>query len=257
MFTVYVGPRPILFIADYEIGAEAFKRRALAGRPKNEFMFDALIGSEGRDILMGDSDREWEVLRRVVHAATRKYSMSDALMDLVASVVDDVMTGIATKEGKGSFDPTDYVYLITFSIIARSAFGSKYNLNDPEFVKLMKGDKRFKEICNRAIVLSSIPFMKYFEKNRKVLDEFCGIFTHRRELLKVKFLEHVKTFEGADVRDFCDALIAAKIEAELEDPDNAKYLSDANLVLTLFDMFIGEAMKTFLIQLLIVVLISL
>ena len=54
-----------------------------------------------------------------------------------------------------------------------------------------------------------------------------------------KFEEHLSSYQPGIIRDFADALIAAKEEAINETKSSAAHLTDANLILTLFDLFIA------------------
>lgn len=60
------------------------------------------------------------------------------------------------------------------------------------------------------------------------------------DLLKEKYQTHLHDYQSEIVRDFTDALIAAKFDAEKNEKESAKYLTDVNLALSLFDLFSGK-----------------
>ena len=83
------------------------------------------IGEEGVDVFAADFGREWEVLRRVAFAAVRKYAVHDQLPTLVADIVDEVVNTIKKTHGSEPFDIEDYLYLMTFNILAQISYGQK------------------------------------------------------------------------------------------------------------------------------------
>lgn len=86
---------------------------------------EVLFGPKGSDIVFADYGRCWEVLRRVMHSAVRKYAVSEPLPVLVADVVDEAMMLIKDKHKSEPFDPREYIHLIVYNILAQSAFGKK------------------------------------------------------------------------------------------------------------------------------------
>lgn len=79
-----------------------------------------------QDVVFSDFGRGWEVLRRVTHAAARKYAVTEALSRLVVDAVDETLETIRKREGNNAFDPEDYIYVMNYSIIAGAAYGDKY-----------------------------------------------------------------------------------------------------------------------------------
>ena len=90
----------------------------------------ATIFGEGKnDIALADYGPTWESLRRVAHAAVRKYSVDEKLALLVNDVVRETVNTIKEQEGIDKpFDPSDYIYLTIYNILASSAFGKRFFL---------------------------------------------------------------------------------------------------------------------------------
>ena len=99
---------------------------------------DKVLFEGGNDILFADYGPEWESLRRVAHAAVRKYAVSEKLAYLVNEVVDENIAVIKEKEGDNSFDPNDYIHSMVFQILASIAFGKRYTIDDPELLQFTK-----------------------------------------------------------------------------------------------------------------------
>ena len=75
--------------------------------------------------MFADYGREWEVLRRVAYAAVRKYAVHDQLPTLIADIVDETVHTIVKTHGTKPFDIDDYLYLMTFNILAQISYGQK------------------------------------------------------------------------------------------------------------------------------------
>ena len=88
---------------------------------------NALFENGSTDVALADYGPTWESLRRVAHAAVRKYSVDEKLALLVNDVVGETVETIKKKEGINTlFNPVDYLYLIVFNILASSAFGKRF-----------------------------------------------------------------------------------------------------------------------------------
>ena len=126
LFTLFLGQMPTVILTDLEAVQEAFRDRKtdFAGRTSFD-LFKIMLGHEGIDVVFSDFGREWEVLRQVAYAAVRKYAVHDQLPTLVADVVDEVVDSIIKTHGLMPFDIEDYLYLMTFNILAQISYGQK------------------------------------------------------------------------------------------------------------------------------------
>ena len=140
-------------IHDLDIAKEAFldMKNEIAGRVEfklcqlcNSFKLKLIIFlvteifQDGEiDIVLTDYGPTWESLRRVTHAAVRKFANDEKLAFLVNDVVGETIETIKKEEGINKpFNPVNYIYLTVFNILASSAFGKRYSMNDEEFLKL-------------------------------------------------------------------------------------------------------------------------
>lgn len=91
------------------------------------------------------------------------------------------------------------------------------------------------ELVPIIFIIELMPFMKLFYRTKYA--ESCKLAISFREHCKLKYCEHLDTYQEGQIRDFSDALIFAKKEAEAEQSDSAQYLNDSNLALVLLDLF--------------------
>lgn len=126
IFTIFFGPKPTVVITDLELAKQAFKDKKADFNGRPHFPISHLyLGSEGQSVPLSNYTRTWEVLRRVVHSATRKYAISESFNQLVARVVDETLAVIKEREGEKFFNPSEHVFLIVGSIFARSVYGAR------------------------------------------------------------------------------------------------------------------------------------
>lgn len=136
VFTFFLGSQPNVVITDLATAQKCFNLKDFSGRPQFGFgksptrslavikltnlsTAEQFLGPAGKDVILSDYSRQWEVLRRVAYAAVRKYAANDALPGMVAGVVDEVMEVIKKKHGDEPFDCLDYIYLMTYNILAQ------------------------------------------------------------------------------------------------------------------------------------------
>lgn len=107
-------------------------------------------------------------------------------------------------------------------------------MDDPEFLTLMRMQEQQTEIGTDFFVFEFLPFLKYVLRGRyaKVVHAVVGA----NDIVREKYMQHLKSYDG-NVRDFCDALIFAKFEAEEESKDTVQQLTDDNLTLCVQDFF--------------------
>ena len=90
------------------------------------YLVEPLFADGSINIIFADYGPTWESLRRVAHAAVRKYAVDEKLALLVNDVVGETIEIIKKKEGINKpFDPSDYIYLTVCTVLASTAFGKR------------------------------------------------------------------------------------------------------------------------------------
>ena len=246
IFTVWFGTTPQIIITDPKIMVEALNKHVFAGRTS---LFGADLLKEDPndksvDIVNSDFNPEWEVLRKVTHSALRKYAVSEKLPVLVSEVVDDVLTEIQEKEGNQPFNITHYLYLTMYSILSSSAFGKRYRFDDPElldWIEMMESQNR---VTLKFIFLIIFPKLRFIPPFRAVYKKMMDNRTVQLAISQRHYEEHVKTFDGNNIRDFTDAMLFAKKEAEDEQKESQKYLYPKNLMNAVLLLFLAGSETT-------------
>ena len=230
VFTLFMGSDPSIVITDPRIGIPVLKKHTFAGRPVLKFT-DYYCKDGSIDIIFADFTKEWEALRKVGHLAARKFAVSPRLSILVNDAVDHLMDHVKSEP----FDTNSNLCKMMVSILASTAFGKKYEFDDPEFLEwkdlLDFGNAHTTELM---VVEFFPPFKHVYRKTMQKMVEVCDreIEYTERELKKA-----ADNFEEGKINTFCDAIIASKREAEREESAITKYLTTANLVNAINNLF--------------------
>ena len=238
VYTIWLGTQPMVLLGSSDAILEAFrdKKNDFAGRPIFNFKEITLVSKNSSDVIFEDWGRPWEVLRRVAHSAARKFAVNPGLPSLEVSVIDEVVDLILTKEGTDKpFNPKDYVYLMVYSILASTAAGKSYSINDREFLELKEANDLGLELQSELVVIEFLPFMKHVY--RKAYSEIKRLSKIQIDWCVNVFEAHMASYQPGEIRDFCDALIHAKKEAEASDAEAVTHLTRDNLINVVQDLF--------------------
>ncbi|CAG2165010.1 unnamed protein product [Oppiella nova] len=224
VLTFWLGNRPHVIVSDIGLAREAFKKNDFAGRSIT-FFGHLLSNEKHSDVIFDDYGHRWEALRRVAHSAVQKYSTNDRLVNVANDSVDRMVKTMIETEGPGkAFDPKTYIYLVFLNILATSAFGISYNLEDYEFKRIKYILKDFsKKAGSRLLLWEFSPLIRLLD--RKLVKENDDNVIEFIDICQKKFVSHQKDYSESIERDFCDALITAKNEALREDICQKKFVS--------------------------------
>lgn len=237
--TLWFGSTPFVIVNDYKNFREASigaKRNHFAGRL--QLSVGTLQKRGNEDIVFGKYGPEWEALRKVAHLAVRKYSVSEALENLVTEVLDDMLDGVDPER---AFNLDEGILEAMHNIIALCVFGHKYDPDSKELKTIKRINAEMKNHIGKVLLIDFVPplrfiFKKHVEKAGELFDQFIalemGLYRQARE-----------SYQEGQIRHFTDAIVAAKFEAENEAKSVAKYLTEGNLTQIIYDIF-GAATPT-------------
>lgn len=242
VFTFWAGTIPQVIVADSKIAKEALMRADFAARPKIGAMHEIFWGKDASSLVFSEFSREWEVLRKVSHSAVRKFAVSEKLPLIMDKKVRTVLREIERQNGEKPFNPAPYTEFLLISLFGTTTYSREFEMSDPDFESLHYAFKVQTETFNVMYLMAFMPIFKYiFRKEFKKVLQISGT---QREYATKQYKEHQRTYTEGVIRDFTDAVICAKREAEAEDSKDAKYLKDANIVNTILDIFIAGTETT-------------
>jgi Cytochrome P450 len=91
------------------------------------------------------------------------------------------------------------------------------------------------QLGQKLAIADSLPFMRF--PLASVLRRVREVTEKYRRFVEKKLVEHKLEYQQDIIRDFADALLSSKDEAIKENKENAQYLNDYNLTLTLTNLF--------------------
>ena len=110
-------------------------------------------------------------------------------------------------------------------------------MKDEEFLKFKKIIDSFEHILNQVFATEFMPFLKLFlhKSFYTTQDEMIELF----DIAKQKYKSHQNDYHEGLLKDFTDGLLAAKIDSIKNSKENAPYLTDNNLAVTVIQLIIG------------------
>lgn len=231
LFTFWFGSMPALIVCNWDLIKDALVTQKNNFSGRRQGLTTKLFQEEFCDVIVGDFGPAWLTLRKIGFSAIRKYADNEKLAVLISDVVDQSTTIMLREEGQ--FNPTDHMFLTVYNVIASTAFGRRYEMDDPEFLHLKSTNIRVSE--NTFLVGDNLPKLRYLFYYQEIrLKKLIGLI---KSVISEKYEEHKKTYVTGVIRDFTDAILAAKEEAELESSDSLEYMIDGNLKMLLLDLF--------------------
>ncbi|XP_046311728.1 cytochrome P450 2B4 [Marmota monax] len=239
VFTVYLGPRPVVMLCGTEAIREALVDQAedFSGRGKIA-MVDPIF--QGYGVIFANGER-WKTLRRFSLATMRdfgmgKRSIEERIQEEAQCLVEEL------RKSKGALvDPTFLFQSITANIICSIVFGERFDYKDREFLRLL-------DMFYQSFALISSFSGQVFELFSDVLKHFPG--THRQVY---ENLQQVLTFIGHSVekhratldpsapRDFIDAYL---LRMDKEKSNLQSEFHHKNLAITLLSLFFAGTETT-------------
>ena len=234
-YTFHFGTIPVVVVNDPNDVKELCSKIAFAGRLDVPVLQETFFKGS-MDIFFADYSRGWEVLRKVAHSAIRKFTVSLHLPPKIADSVKEGVQEIINRNGLNKpFDPNDYFYLITHSILAKSAYGIDFTMDDPVFKMLKEVIEISNNQSSEFFLIMMIPWLRYWYASQ--WKKTVKLFSTMNEYQMSQMIKHKEKFNPNEVKDFCDALLTAKYEAEKENSSDSKFLSMQNLANVISNIF--------------------
>ena len=132
--------------------------------------------------------------------------------------------------------------LAIVNVICSIVFGSRYDINDKEFMQVIDYMSLIVQGFDNASIISIMPWLRFFpNKGLSMLKKGIQL---RDEILDKKFKEHRETFDPNNIRDFTDALLYEFSKEANEDNKVHRYLNDTNFEQIVSDMFFSGSETT-------------
>ncbi|XP_012616212.2 cytochrome P450 2G1 [Microcebus murinus] len=232
VFTVYMGPRPIVVLCGHEVVKEALVDQA------EEFSGRGNLASidrnfQGYGVVMANGDR-WKVLRRFSLTILRDFGMGKRSIEERIQEEASYLLEEFRKTKGAPIEPTFFLSRTVSNVISSVVFGSRFDYEDKQFLNLL-------QMINSAFIEMSTPWAQLYDMYSVIMQYLPG--RHNRiyyviEELKDFIASRVKINEASldpqNPRDFIDCFII-KMHQDKDNPHSEFNLK--NLVLTTLNLF--------------------
>ncbi|XP_031565203.1 steroid 17-alpha-hydroxylase/17,20 lyase-like [Actinia tenebrosa] len=225
IYRIYLGHKLMIVLSGDAI-KEALVRQPkdFAGRVEPPF-----IVKRGPGLPLMDYGAKWKLYRKLGHSAIKIYG-EGRLQEVISKEVDELCKRLEAEVGKPLDIAIQFNMAVT-NVICTKLLGQRYEIDDPEFLKIYNINDQITRVKFIGASFQKLfPFLKFFlpqDEQTKLLEKMAN---ERFEFLSQKFVEHKKKFDGETIRDYIDALLYTKQQAETEDHANQKYLDDDTIV---------------------------
>ena len=244
VFRLYLGSKLVVVAS----GASAIKEvlvtksAEFAGRPS---LYSSEVYAQGKAITFVDYSSEWRLHRKLAASAIKTYN-TDLNTGKVNEFslhdeVDLLLKRVRSRSGQ-PHDITKEIRLAVMNVICALVFGSRYELDDPEFTKFMEINDTILNMLAAGSVVDVFPWLRFIPfKSIQNLKEKCSA---RNEIISRIYRQHVDAWRVDNPQDLTDTLLKTKKQAEDEDSSIKGFLTDQHLIMTMGEVFIAGVETT-------------
>ncbi|CAJ0939232.1 unnamed protein product [Ranitomeya imitator] len=148
IFTVHLGPKPVVVLHGYDVMKEALVDRAdvfsnRAKVPSANFLF------KGYGVMLSNGER-WKQLRRFSLTTMRNFGMGKRSVEERIQEESRCLSDEFKKLKGSSFDPTYLLTLAVANVICSIVFGERFEYEDEKFLSLLAMLKESFKILNSS-----------------------------------------------------------------------------------------------------------
>nr|AUD09127.1 cytochrome P450 family 2 subfamily B [Neotoma stephensi] len=239
VFTVYLGPRPVVMLYGTEAIREALvdQAEAFSGRGTIAVIKPVI---EEYGMIFSNGER-WKVLRRFALATMRdfgmgKRSVEERIQEEAQCLVEEL------KKSQGApLDPTFLFQCITANIICSIVFGERFDYKDRQFLRLL--DLFYQTFSLMSSFSSQVfelfsGFMKYFPGAHR---QICRNLQEILDYIGQSVEKHRATLDPSNPRDFIDTYL---LRMEKEKSNQHTEFHQQNLLNSVMSLFFAGTETT-------------
>ena len=237
VFRLYLGSQLVIVVSGVEALKEVLVTKSVefGGRPSNNTV--DIFSHKGKAIGFADYSREWRLHRKFAVSALKMYT-SGALTQVPGVNYESrlLLKRLYSTNGQ-PHEITKELRLAVMNVVCALVFGSRYELDDPEFSRFDALTNEIFKMLGTGSVADVFPWLRFLPFNS--VRSFKQNCKEREEIIERIYREHVKANRVQNPRDLTDTLLKAKKEAEEEDSSNKGFLTDERLILTMGEVFMA------------------
>ncbi|KAM6154364.1 cytochrome P450 2B4-like [Erethizon dorsatum] len=239
VFTVYLGPRPVVMLCGSDTirealvdQAEAFSGRGTIAAVESVF--------QGYGVVFANGER-WKALRRFSLATMRNFGMGKRSVEERIQEEAQCLVEELQKFQGGLVDPIFFFQSATANIICSIVFGKRFDYKDHQFQRLL-------DLMYKSFSLISSVSSQMLELFPSILKHFSG--THRKIYNNLQEMntfighsveKHRETLDPSTPRDFIDTFL---LQMDKGKSDQHTEFHHNNLILTSLSLFFAGTETT-------------
>ncbi|XP_074471426.1 cytochrome P450 2K1-like [Sebastes fasciatus] len=211
VFTVYLGPKKVVFLAGYKTVKEALVTCADEFGEKNSPRI-LIENYQGHGVLTSNGD-SWKEMRRFALTNLRDFGMGKrASEDKIIEECDHLIEVLKKYKGE-AFDTTQPVNYAVSNIICSIVYGSRFEYDDPEFTSLVDRTNRGIQLVGSPSVqvYNMFPWIGKWFANLREIQKIVA--TNRKQNLQL-FSRLKETLNPQMCRGLVDAFLIRKQNLE-------------------------------------------
>ncbi|XP_078517162.1 cytochrome P450 2G1-like [Lissotriton helveticus] len=231
VYTVYLGPKPVVVLCGYDAVKEALEDHgeAFTGRGASP-IFDNVI----QDFGFSSNGERWKQIRRFSVMTLKNFGMGKRSIEEMIQEEAEFLVKELRKTNESPFDDTHIFTNAVSNVICSVVFGKRFEYEDKEFVKLLN------MMTSIIPLLNSLAVQLYF-MIPKIMDCLPG--AHKRairclegltEFVEMRANINLETLDPSSPRDFIDSFLI-KMEQEKTNPASEFHMK--NLLATVVGLF--------------------
>nr|XP_042128954.1 cytochrome P450 2B1-like [Peromyscus maniculatus bairdii] len=239
VFTVHLGPRPVVMLCGTEAIREALVDQAEAFSGRGTIaVFEPIV--QGYGLIFANGER-WKALRRFSVATMKDFGMGKRSVEERIKEEAQCLVEELQKYKGAPMDPTFLFQCITANIICSIVFGERFDYKDRQFLHLL--DLLFQIVSLISTFSSQVfelfsGFLKYFpgthrqiSKNLQEILDFIGQSVEK----------HRATLDPSNPRDFIDTYL---LRMEKEKSNQHTEFHHQNLIISVLSLFFAGTETT-------------
>ncbi|XP_005415127.1 PREDICTED: cytochrome P450 2B4-like isoform X2 [Chinchilla lanigera] len=239
VFTVYLGPRPVVMLCGPEAIREALvdQAEAFSGRGTTATMEPVF---QGYGVVFANGER-WKALRRFSLTTMRDFGMGKRSVEERIQEEAQCMLEELRKSQGGLVDPIFLFHSVTANIICSIVFGKRFDYKDHQFLRLL-------DLFYKTFSLGSSFSSQVLELFPSILKHFPGphreIYKNMQEIntfIGHSVEEHRDTLDPSSPRDFIDTFL---LRMDKDKADQHTEFHHKNLILTSLSLFFAGTETT-------------
>ncbi|XP_062830439.1 cytochrome P450 2G1 [Anolis carolinensis] len=234
VFTVHLGPRPVVVLCGHEAVKEALVDQA------EEFSGRGELASldrnfNGTGVALANGER-WRQLRRFSLTALRNFGMGkQSIEERIQEEAQFLVEAFRETQGL-PFDPTFFLSRTVSNVISSVVFGRRFDYEDQTFLSLLHK-------IHESLLEMSTPWAQLYDMFSCVMRYLPGrhnrIYSLMEDLkafIAEKAQANLETLDPDNPRDFIDCFL---IQMEKEKGNPSSEFNMENLVPTALNLFFG------------------